>query len=71
MEDKKEYCENLIRRWKELREKLPKAQDPRKPIEPSYITPNEMEELNKTTEELKKDCLEYLSPEDKWEIENN
>jgi len=69
----KEHCESLIKRWHELQEKLPKAQEvmPGGVIEPALITPEEMGELGDIEKEIKENCLEFLSPEEQWEIKNN
>lgn len=72
MENEKQYCENLIKKWKELREKLPWAQEPSHAgdVIPGRITPEEMQELSDTEKELKEKCLEFLSLEEQWEIKN-
>jgi hypothetical protein len=70
MENRKEKCENLIKKWKELKEKMPKDQTyiPGKPVEPAYITPEEMDEFYKVMKQLKNECQEFLSPAERFEI---
>ena len=63
MENKKEYCENLCNRYKELKEKTKmEAQDlrPGGKIEAKYISPKDMEEKEKVKNELYK-CLDLLT----------
>jgi len=71
MENKKEHCNILIKRRKELEERLPYVQNlnPAGNIIPGKITPEEMAELGNIEKDLKEDCLEFLSPEDRLEIE--
>ncbi|MDP2934375.1 MAG: hypothetical protein Q8N59_01220 [bacterium] len=71
MENKKEHCDALTSRWKELKERLPFTQDlrPAGYIIPGKITPVEMIELKNIEQELRENCLEFLSDEDRWEID--
>jgi len=69
MENKKENCENLIKKWKELKEKKSKSQVDvlGNSIEPA-VTLEEIEEFNKTIKQLKNECQEFLTPAEKFEI---
>ena len=70
MENKKENCENLIKKWKELKEKKNKGQlyIPGKSIVPAYFTQEERNEFLKTIKQLKNECNEFLTPAEKFEI---
>jgi len=72
MEDKKEFCENQFKIWKELKERFPKAQKIITEInfkEQVGVSNGDREEFYKLTEEIKKQCLGFLSPEQKNELE--
>jgi hypothetical protein len=64
-------CIDLIKRWKELKGKLPTAQDvvPGKPIQPSYISTEELIELESVERRLGENCWSKLSPEERFEID--
>ena len=70
MENKKENCENLVKRWKELESKV-WGQNPDSVgnLTACPITPEEITELSNTKKELK-NYLEFLSVEDRLDIEN-
>jgi hypothetical protein len=73
MDNQKEDCEKLIKKWRELKAKLPRAQRiiPGKPFEPPYISSEERNELNEITEKLKNKYIDskFLSKREKYEIE--
>ena len=68
MENRKEYCKGLIKTWKELKDKM-KAERiiPGKPVKILY--PSDVERLDSIRKELKNNCLDFLSPSEKYEIE--
>jgi len=71
--DKKEYCEELYRLYKELREKTELEVHDLKPggeIHPKYIDIKEVEERIKVKEELYK-CLDFLSDQQLIELSGN
>jgi len=70
MENQKEYCENLIRKWKELESKSPKVQEitPIKPMKSSCITIEEIDESDKIVKRLKNECLKFLSLKEQLKI---
>jgi hypothetical protein len=72
MDNKKEQCEILIKRRKELKGKISQGQVPSHDgnVAPWKITPVEMEELGDIEKEIKENCLEFLSIEEQWEIKN-
>lgn len=65
----KEYCEKLIKKWRELEKKKVRLQDyiPGKDMKFS-LTPEERKELNDIKEKLKEGCLEFLSPKEQSEM---
>jgi len=70
MEDKKEKCEKLVKRWKELEAKVwTSSPDSAGNIPISPITPDEVKELGGIKKELK-NYLELLSLKDRLDIEN-
>ncbi len=70
MEDKRQYCENLIKKWRFLEEKLPKIQkiNDGKFSKNNYVSPEEFEEHRKTIKKLKEECLEFVSPSERFKI---
>jgi hypothetical protein len=69
--NKKQKCEKLIGRWKYLDEKFPKVQSI-KPGEKfeinSDITSKEREERGEIMENIRDNCMEFLSPADRYKI---
>lgn len=65
--NKKEHCEQLIKKWKDSKPVY--TQDGSSKFIPLDIPPEEMRELNDIMGELKKECWEFLSEEEKLEIE--
>lgn len=72
MENQSKNCEKLIKRWRELKAKLPRAQRivPGRSFKPSYISPEEIDELSEIEEKIKKECLnsEFLTSDEKYRI---
>ena len=72
MENQSKNCEKLIERWRELKTKLPRVQRivPGKSFEPSYISPEEMDELDEIEKNIEKQCLdsEFLTSDEKYRI---
>lgn len=65
MDNKKEYCQNLYKKYRELREKTKlEAQEvgPDGRYNSQYINLQEFEEMLKTRDELE-NCLNYLDEE--------
>lgn len=70
MEKQKEYCENLYNKYKELEEKKVLLQDYiRGEDMKETLSPEEKIELDEIKRKLKDECLEFLSPQEKFEIE--
>jgi len=70
MENKKEYCEKLISRLRELNEKAVQLQDYiRGEDMKETLSPEKKIELDEIKSKLKDECLEFLSPKEKFEIE--
>ncbi len=70
MEDEKQSCENLVKRWREIEEKFSKV---RKIIggefaKNNHISPKEYEEHREVIKKLRKECLELLSPSERLKI---
>ncbi len=71
MENKKQKCEKLIRKWKDLKEKSFKTtsyKSGRKIKKYNNIIIKEMKEYRWVIENIRDDCLDFLSPSDKHEI---
>ncbi len=71
MENNNQKCEELIKRWKHLKEKFPKIQS----IEPGEeikstgdITIEEIKEYREVIENIRDNCINLLSPPDRYEI---
>jgi len=65
MENKKEYCQSILKKYKELRERTKlEAQElgPGGSYKAKYIDLKDMEEMEKTKDELG-NCLNYLTDE--------
>ncbi len=71
MDEKKEYCDDLIYRWRELKSKFPKIQTiaPGESFTSSHITPEEFEEYREIMKKLKQECRDFLTPAEKFEID--
>ena len=72
MKNKKEYCEVLFKEWKKLNEKKSRAQ--RITTEDKYkeqlgILDKESKKVNFLEKKLKSECLDYLSPTERNELE--
>jgi len=66
---KKESCEKLIKRWRELEKKKVRLQDYISGEDMKFsLTPEEMKELNDIKEKLKEECLEFLSSKEQSEV---
>jgi hypothetical protein len=70
MEDRRQYCEKLIKKWREFEEKSPKIQKitDGEFSKNDYISPEEFEEHRETVKKLKEECLEFLSPSERFKI---
>jgi len=67
--EKKESCEKLIKRWRELEKKKVRLQDYIFGEDmKSSLTPEEKKELNDIKEKLKEDCLKFLSTKEQSEV---
>ncbi len=71
MRNNNQKCEELIKRWKYLKEKFPKIQSIKLGEEiksTGDITVEEMEEYRKVIENIRDNCIDLLSPSDRYEI---
>lgn len=67
--EKKESCEKLIKKWRELEKKKVRLQDYISGEDMKFsLTPEEMKELNDIKEKLKEECLEFLSSKEQSEV---
>jgi hypothetical protein len=73
MENKKEYCQDIYQKYKELKEKTKieaKEIGPRGEIDAQYINLKDIEEKEKVKSELEK-CLDFLTEEELKELFND
>ncbi len=69
MRNNNQKCEELIKRWKYLKEKLPKAINPGEISKTSSnITAKELKEYGEVIENIRDNCINLLSPPDRYEI---